>query len=203
MGKKNESYYISKTAGLSVIISGVGKAFAIHSLMEINNSCDVVLSLGTSAGIGNCSIADLFLCRQFVEYDMDVTGIGVEPGITPFSGMKSAYITTKIDTELEKKILQACSTLGYNVMSGISASADRFIDNEKVSLNIKNTFKADAADMESAAIAKICAFRLNKHYAALRYISDKANKSSSTDWSAEVEKASKVFHEILRQLVFK
>ncbi|MFW6365739.1 MAG: hypothetical protein ACOC2H_04605 [Spirochaetota bacterium] len=181
-----------------VALSGVGKVYASYALMLIAEHSDIILSVGTSASLRGHAMGDIVLCREFVEHDMDVSGIGVPHGVTPFSEMKSSIIHTIGDDRIERGVREYCETNGIPFSYGRSMSGDMFLDEREIAHEKYERFRADVADMESAAIAKLCSFKLSKPCIALRYVSDNADSESSADWTEEVNRAAETFNVLLK-----
>lgn len=168
--------------------------------MGIAQECDAIISMGTSAVLGDYSVGDVVLSREFVEYDMDVSGIGIKHGITPFTEMSSPIITTEEVPLLESAVMASLLKRGVTTGYVRSMSGDTFLCNKQLVNSLKETFQADIADMESAAIAKLCRYSLKKPMCALRYISDRADDDSSTVWREEVKKASVLFNSLVKHI---
>ena len=197
--KCGDSCWRSGSYSLKLVISGIGKAFAAYHLSMLTGECSRIFIMGTSGGLAHEKVGSLYLVSEFAEHDMDVTGLGFDAGVTPFCGMKNGIITHAGDAYISE-IASAVKTAGYDFLRGRAASGDHFINSRELALKIKETFNADLADMESAAVAKIC-WKTGKEVLALRYITDNADHDSANDWVKNVKNASLIFNEVLHQLV--
>lgn len=198
--KAADKQFHSQKFPVSLMLSGVGKVFASYALMRLSDSCDAFLSLGTSAALSKHAVGDLVFSTEFVEHDMDVSPIGVPPGVTPFSAMKNAVIQPD-SFNLAKRALDTLVEEGINYSLGRSMSGDQFLSDPEAARKKAELFGASLADMESAALAKLCALKLCKPFSAVRYISDSADEDSSSMWQQEVRKAGKLLNTVVRQCV--
>lgn len=194
-----DDFYESRSFPLSLVVSGVGKAFASYYLSKITGISEKILIMGTSAGLSDNKIGTVYISDEFVEHDMDLTGLGFEMGVTPFCGMKSNVIKNSSDEYLNE-IIGAAKNAGIEPMRGLVISGDLFLHDQKTALEKKNLFNASLADMESAAVAKIC-WKIGREVIALRYITDNANHDSAADWRENVKKSAVLFNAILEQMI--
>ena len=197
--KCGECCWRSENYPLKLVVSGIGKAFASYYLSMLTNDCSRIFIMGTSGGLADEKIGSLYLVSEFAEHDMDVSGLGFHLGVTPFCGMKSE-ILSNAGAEYIGEITAAGKVSGLDFLPGRAVSGDRFINSRELALKIKEAFTADLADMESAAVAKIC-WRIGKEVLALRYITDNADHEASNDWMSNVKKASVLFNKVLLALV--
>ncbi len=195
----SENHYFSKIYNFHLVISGIGKVNAAYALSKIINTADEIIILGTSGGLGNEQIGDIYFSSEFVEHDMDVSGLGVPKGVTPFSWMKNFLIEGNPSGNLTK-MKTICENLGLTTNTARIMSGDQFINDPKIIEEKKNLFGANLVDMESAAVAKICALE-KKHVFAARYISDNANHDAANNWNENVRRASVLFDKILKGFV--
>ena len=75
-------FYASSRFPVFLTISGVGKAFASFYLYPLVQHSERILILGTSGGLSSECVGSAYLVDEFVEHDMDVTGLGVPRGVT-------------------------------------------------------------------------------------------------------------------------
>ncbi len=188
--------YSSAAFPIRLAISGVGKAFAAWAcaLLAVGDltGCDLMLSMGTSGGLSSETVGSLRLVKEFVEHDMLVSGLGFEPYVTPFSGMKGPVICS-LSQEAEGLALGALAASGLNAPWARSASGDRFISDATEARELYEATGASLCDMESAAIAKLCALRGGRagaaglDFFAFRSISDNADHAARLSWQRQVE----------------
>jgi adenosylhomocysteine nucleosidase len=193
----DKGVYKSAVKNIHLVISGIGKAFAVYALSKVIHKVDTILIIGTSGGLNDEKIGCLYLSTEFVEHDMDGSGLGFAKGVTPLSEIKDvvfSYYTE--DTVL--KLQNICTELGIEIYSGRTISGDQFLIDPQSVQEKKTLFNAHLVDMESAAIAKICVYE-KREVIALRYISDNANHDSKIDWNENVKKSSYLSNRILEQ----
>lgn len=198
--KKDSNLYVSEAFPVSLSICGIGKAYAVYGLSKILPVSDSILSMGTSGGLGNEKIGDIYLVDEFAEHDMDVTGLGFPLGLTPFSNMKTPIIRSADESYISKlsDYLKKC---GIEYKKGRTISGDSFLCDPEITRKKKEIFDAGLADMETAAAAKICSTEADVNFAAIRYITDNANHDSAGNWRENVEKSSHIFNQILTEIV--
>lgn len=196
---KSGMLWSSKRFPLSLVVSGIGKAFASYAAHPLISRHDRILIMGTSGGLADEKVGSVYLVDEFIEYDMDATGLGFALGVTPFSGMKSQVISN-CSGEYRSAVEAAAGSAGYGLIKGRAISGDRFVSDPTVSKRLEKELGASIVDMESAAVAKLC-WREKRGVLAIRYVSDNANHDSATDWQTNVVRSSAVFNEILKRLV--
>lgn len=158
------------------LFTGIGKVNATYELTKAihQKKPDLIVNLG-SAGSSQFSKGDVVCCTQFVQRDMDVTGLGFELYQTPFSDVPSL-----LQYGLPMESLPA----------GICGTGDNF------EMGHTET-KYDVVDMEAYALATI-AMKEKIPFLCLKYISDGADDNAADDWTVLVHKASVAFGEILQ-----
>ncbi len=191
--------YESGDGRVELVLAGVGKVFAAWAAARLSCICDVVCTMGTSGGLTDQRIGDVYLCTEFAEHDMGGREFGVGDGITPLSGMTSFLISncTQATSDL---VETACARAGIPVSRGRAMSGDHFLTDPAMAAEKRREFEAEVVDMESAAAAKVCAFRSESEFFALRWVSDCANDKSLNDWAENVRLSSYDFAKILREL---
>ena len=194
---KKDSVYLSEKYPLTLAVSGIGKAFASFASRPLIERHDRILIMGTSGGLTDEKVGSIYLIDEFIEYDMDATGLGFALGVTPFSGMKSEVISNAGDA-YRSAVQAAAEAAGVGITKGRAISGDRFVSDPAVSKRLEKELGASVVDMESAAVAKLC-WREKRGVLALRYVSDNANHDSATDWQTNVVRSSGVFNDILKR----
>ena len=156
--KGEDGLYRSLAKNKTLTVCGIGKAQAAFALGQMFNEVSEVIMFGTSGGLGREEVGSLYLCTEFVEYDMDATGLGVPAGITPYSGMKSPLISFS-NPETIQCIQDACQAENLPLHFARTISGDHFMDDPKTAQAKSQQFGAQLVDMETAAAAKICMLR--------------------------------------------
>ncbi len=190
-------HFVSGHFPLSLVVSGIGKAFASFYLSKISADAGRILIMGTSGGLSHEKIGTVYLAHEFCEHDMDLTGLGFGPGITPFCGMESNIITSFTDSYRDE-VFSAAKRAGVEPLTGRVASGDLFLHKPEIAREKRELFGAVLADMESAAVAKIC-WKIRREVLALRYITDNADHDSANDWRENVQKSAVLFNKILEE----
>ena len=197
--KSNGGIWTSAKYPFDLVLSGIGKVLASHALMALENNGRHAwyFSLGTSGSLGTEPVGSMFLCTKFVEWDMDIRPLGFPRGVTAYEAQQSPFFETMSAAQAER--LSALA----DYPRSLAVSGDSFIADEELSLSLRKDFSAGLpilADMESAAIAKLCALRLGKPYCALRSVSDNANKASGNNWTENVTRASGEFALVIERV---
>ena len=163
-------------AGHDLLFTGIGKINAVYALMKALavNRPSIIINLG-SAGSNTHKRGEVICCTRFVQRDMDATALGFEKYQTPFS--------------------QDEAVLHYGLRlpglpEGTCGSGDSFETNHF-------TDDYDVIDMEAYALARV-ALREQIPFLCLKYISDGADGTASTDWSTAVHSAAEALKAALR-----
>jgi adenosylhomocysteine nucleosidase len=159
-------------AGLAnVFFTGVGKVNAALTAARLieKHRPQRIWNFGTAGGI--TVDGGLHRCTRFLQRDMLVTALGFSPGQTPY----------------EEALSIETGTGGLTCSSG-----DSFVTDSVLHL------PSDVVDMEAYALAKAC------HHAGVlfhcyKFISDKADEASGSDWTANVQKGEPAYLEVLRE----
>ena len=164
-----------------VVQSGVGKVnAAICTQVLVGHfRATPVINTGIAGSLNNdLNIGDIVISNDVVHHDVEATVWGYAPGQIP--GMEVADFPG--DEDLAKLAERVCAEVNPDIraMRGRVASGDQFISDNATKQRIIDTFGADCAEMEGAAIAQVC--YLNRvPFVILRTISDKADGSAVAD----------------------
>ena len=160
----------------NTLFVGVGKVNATYELTKAihQKKPDLIVNLG-SAGSSAFKKGDVVCCTQFVQRDMDVSGLGYERYVTPYTNIPSVL---QYGLQMEPFPLGICGT-GDNFEMGHTET------------------KYDVVDMEAYAIATI-AMKEKIPFLCLKYISDGADDNAAEDWPVLVHKAALAFGEIFQ-----
>jgi adenosylhomocysteine nucleosidase len=159
----------------SCLFTGVGKVNAAYHLTKqiAKHKPGLIINLG-SAGSNIFQRGTIVCCTQFIQRDMDATGLGFKSFETPFSG--------------EPALLEYGHFI-ERLPTGICGSGDHF---ETAHTNTGY----HVVDMEAYALAFI-AKKEQVPFLCLKYISDGADGGAADDWSTEVHKAASAFKKII------
>lgn len=168
---------------IEVLYTGLGKVNAALSLAKKLATLraqgalpSLVVNFGT-AGSRSFATASLVACREFVQRDMDVTGLGFALGETPFEALPAKLSFPPVFSALPE---------------GVCGTGDRF---ETGAAGLA----CDVIDMEAYALAKACLAE-SVPFACAKYISDGADESAAGDWQASLPSAARAFMDLYRRL---
>lgn len=186
--------YMSGNGKLVMIITGVGKVYsAMGATMLCQYGVEEIISFGSSGHLGEMPIGTLISTNEFIEHDMDATGLGCPAGITPFTNVSSAKIHT-IKPSFYYKI---------DLPTDIVISGDVFLSDPELRAKRIHQFGGKyTIDMESAAVAKVCNL-FHMPFMTVRYITDNdGGDKAKIDWEHNLKDASSKFNNILKDLLF-
>lgn len=167
----------------NVIYTGIGKTNASYALMKAiaNKKPKLVLNLG-SAGSAVFNRGELINCTEFIQRDMDASGLGYEKYVTPFDKIDEQILTYGNEIEGLKK--------------GVCGTGDSFdtSSNKSAAYNL--------VDMEAYALAKICKLQ-NIPFACVKYITDGADGGAGDDWNKALNMAAKELHACYKNSIIK
>jgi adenosylhomocysteine nucleosidase len=176
MALPQESRGQMERAGADPLYTGVGKVNAAAALARRlaelrcgGASPSLVVNLGT-AGSRTIAAHTLVACHRFRQRDMDVSGLGFAPGITPFDDTPALIEFPPVFAHLPQR---TCST------------ADSFATH-------LHAVDGDVVDMEAFALAKVC-LQDGVPFACAKYITDGADSDSAAHWEAALDAASRSF----------
>jgi adenosylhomocysteine nucleosidase len=176
MALPQESRGLLESAGARVLYTGVGKVNAATALArrlaEIRcggEALPLVLNMGT-AGSRSIAAHTLVAANRFAQRDMDVSGLGFAPGVTPFDATPAVIEFPSVLIHLPQVL---CST------------ADSFATH-------LHEVAGDVVDMEAFALARVCLGE-NARFACVKYVTDGADSDSATHWEAALDSAARAF----------
>ncbi|MDR1007703.1 MAG: 5'-methylthioadenosine/adenosylhomocysteine nucleosidase [Campylobacteraceae bacterium] len=187
----NNKFYTLKYKNIDVTIaySKIGKvnaALTASVLINIFGAQKLLFSGVAGAVDENLHIGDLIAAEGLVQHDLDITAFGHPHGFVPES-----KILIKSDEELLKIAKNTAKALNLTLKSGIIATGDQFICDANKKEWIKNTFNANAIEMEGASVAFVCD-ALNVPFFILRAISDAADAKAGFDFDEFLRSSSKI-----------
>jgi adenosylhomocysteine nucleosidase len=171
-----ESQDVFERAGIPVLFCGVGKVNAASALMrrlsDYRHACQSlprVVNFGT-VGSPRFSTGTVVECHSFVQRDMDVTGLGFAPGVTPFEDTPA---------QLEFPVLFP------SLPTAVCGTGDSF---QTACVGLA----CDVFDMEAYALAKVCRTE-GATFGCLKYVTDGADHAAANDWRENLHKAADEF----------
>ena len=184
-----------------LIQSGIGKVNAARTTQILidNYNLEYIVNVGSAASLNDkLNIGDIVIGEKLIQHDFDITAFGHNKGYISNVG---EYIQS--DTILVEKIYNSCSNnkiKDINIKKGIISSGDIFCTSEEMKNKIKNKFKADAVEMEGAAIAQVC--YLDKiPFVVIRSISDTPDGNNNITFDKFLVTASKKCANIINQVI--
>jgi len=176
MALPQESRGLMERAGAQVLYTGVGKVNAAAAMARrlaelrcAGTPASLVINLGT-AGSRTLAPHTLVGCHRFGQRDMDVSGLGFPPGVTPFDDAPAVLEFPIVFHHLPHKL---CT------------SGDSFVTH-------LHAVESDVVDMEAFAIAKPCRAE-GVAFACAKYITDGADSDSAAHWEAALDAAAHSF----------
>jgi adenosylhomocysteine nucleosidase len=183
MALPQESRGRLERAGAQLLYTGVGKVNAASALARrlaelrcAGTPAALVINMGT-AGSRAIAAHSLVACNRFIQRDMDVSGLGFPPGVTPFDSAPATLAFPSVFTHLPQLI---CST------------ADSFATH-------RHAIDGDVVDMEAFALARVCVAE-NVPFACVKYVTDGADADSAAHWEAALDAAAQAFHDVYASL---
>ncbi len=198
----NNTYYKAKYKGKDIVIaySKIGCAFSTltATILIEHFKCNKLLFSGVAGAINDTlNIGDLIYATKLCKHDLDLTAFGHEPGFVP-EGKVFIYP----DNELIELAKLVANQKSIKLQGGVIATGDQFIHSNEKKEWIKNTFKADALEMEGYSVALVCD-ALNIPFFILRAISDSADMEASFDFDEFLEKSAKESADFILSMIEK
>jgi adenosylhomocysteine nucleosidase len=181
---REESAGVFEAAGIPVLYCGVGKINAASALARTltryalqGRAMPRVMNFG-SAGSRRYPTGTLVECHEFVQRDMDVSGLGFALGVTPYDEAPSCLRFDPVFTHLP---------------SAACGSGDSFATSV-------TGMDCGVVDMEAYALAKVCWFE-KAPFACVKYVSDGADHAAAEDWQRNLHKAADEFLRLYQDAV--
>jgi len=179
-----ESAGVFEAARVPVLYFGVGKVNAAIALtrelrryVHESRPPPLVVNFG-SAGSRTHAAGTLLACHEFVQRDMDVTGLGFPVGVTPFD-------ETPARLGFEPRF--------HHLTAAVCGSGDSFA-------TIDCEVACAVVDMEAYALAKVCWFE-KAPFACVKYVTDGADDAAADHWRSNVHRAAEEFLSLYRVTV--
>ncbi len=194
------SYYKAEYKGKEVVIaySKIGCAFSTLTAATLieHFGCNKLLFTGVAGAISEkLNIGDLIYASKLCKHDLDITAFGHPHGFVP-EGKVFIYP----DENLIEVAKNVAIKQHLKLESGVIATGDQFINSNEKKEWIKETFNADAIEMEGYSVALVCD-ALNVPFFILRAISDSADMDASFDFDEFLERSAKVSANFILEMV--
>jgi adenosylhomocysteine nucleosidase len=184
MALELEGQGVFERHGIPVLYCGVGKVNAAYALTRRladyrhgGHALPHVINFGT-AGSRRYLTGSVVECHAFVQRDMDVSGLGVPLGTTPFDA--------GVPVRLEFPILFPQLT------PAVCGTGDSFATTECA-------LECDVLDMEGYALAKVCWLERTR-FTAVKWVSDGADHTAGADWQTNLHHAAERFLQLYEHL---
>ena len=193
-------YYEGSYNGKEVVVaySKIGKVFATltATILIEKFDCDTLLFSGVAGAISDeLKIGDLIIADGLSQHDLDITAFGHPHGYVP-----EGEVCIPTDVSLRNIAKDVAKEKGLTLKEGIIATGDQFVANAERKNWIGDTFKADALEMEGAAVAVVCN-ALGVPFFILRAISDSADMDAGFDFDAFLESSAKISADFILSMV--
>ena len=172
--------------GILILGTGVGKvAAAMNTQRAITeHQPDALVFVGVAGGLGDVPRLAVVVAKDAVQWDVDITAVnGGEVG-TLNNGQR--FLTLSPDGS--QLAFQASLALGFPTILGRVASGDAFVADPNKSTWIRETFQADAVEMEGAAALQV-AVENKVPMVLIRVISDGAGDDAPMSFTDFLEAA--------------
>jgi adenosylhomocysteine/aminodeoxyfutalosine nucleosidase len=196
----DNTYYEGTYKGQEVVVaySKIGKVFAslTATILIEKFACQKLLFSGVAGAINEAlSIGDLIIADGLCQHDLDITAFGHPYGYVP-----EGDVCIWADSELRDIAKRIAREKGLALKEGVIATGDQFVADPVRKEWISETFKADALEMEGAAVAVICN-ALDVPFFVLRAISDSADMDAGFDFDAFLVSSAKVSADFILAMV--
>jgi adenosylhomocysteine nucleosidase len=185
---KAELAGVFEAAGVPVLYCGVGKVNAAIALAREltryalqGHPLPLVVNFG-SAGSHRHETGRMVACQEFVQRDMDASGLGFKLGVTPFDEAPARLTFDSVFIDLPAVVCGSGDSFATTVVDVIGGDLDY-----------------EVVDMEAYALAKVC-WQENARFACAKYVTDGADHSAADDWQRNVHRAADEFLELYRSL---
>ena len=177
-GKRAAAFTLQKgdrTLQLLGVECGIGKvaATAATAFLIADDQADIILNAGLSGAVSGVRRGDFVAGESFCECDFDLTAIGRPLG--------------KDAIKADETLLKFAQSLD-GMHTGAFGTGDLFLADPVKKNLYQSLFSITAFDMETAAIAQVCA-QCGVPFCSLRQISDDADDCSADDYTEMNDRA--------------
>lgn len=192
---KGIRFLTGELRGHSVVVAltGVGKVNAAMTttMLLMNWQPQQLIFTGIAGGVNqDIQPGDIVMAKFSIQHDfgkIDSTGMVLWQTFNPMQKARNP-LYFPADSVLLLKAQKASGRIKYRtvlgrnvkVMTGIVATGDVFVNSNQKVEQLKTQLKADAAEMEGAAVAQVC-YQLKIPCLIIRSISDNANAKAHLD----------------------
>ncbi len=197
---------VGKLSGKDIVLAelGIGMTNAAMTAQKMIDEFDpkAVVVTGIAGSVDtSVNIGDIVVCSTWVEHDYGYIGAGgFEPGPIPVSLPGSDSLLKVLSFDVDSDLFKAAKSLSEAepaigkvgnrapelIAGGVGVSGNCFIDNKDKRLWLSEQFGALITDMETSAVAQVCAIN-GVPFVAFRSASDLAGGSGSETAGAELD----------------
>lgn len=172
---------------LLVATSGVGKVNAARvSTLLLAEGASALVFTGVAGALDpRLEPGDLVISSDCLQYDVDVSALGYEPGLIP-----GEQLCWAADERLQELALAAAAELPVTSFSGRVLSGDTFLADPARAAGLRQRFAGSCVEMEGAAVAQVCA-AAGVPFVIIRSISDRADGGAKPDFRQFTELAAR------------
>lgn len=202
----NKIFQFGTMNGVKVIAAecGIGKVNAsmTTALLLGHFGCDSIVFSGVAGGVNpKYKIGDVIIGEQIIQHDYGaiVNGqlISAIPGSFPGMVDEDEDVSYKMSKEMRKAVDDA---IGDYAHFGRILTGDTYLACTRTREMFYEQFKADAVEMEGAAIAQVCC-NWHKPFVIVRVLSDLAGNESHFDFNEFVDESSTKSANIVNKLL--
>lgn len=198
----DNTYYEGSYKGQEVVVaySKIGKVFAAltATILIEKFGCTKLLFSGVAGAINPAlKIGDLIIAEGLCQHDLDITAFGHPYGYVP-----EGNVCILADDRLREVAKKVARSKSLTLQEGVIATGDQFVADPERKAWIAETFKADALEMEGAAVAVVC-YALDVPFFILRAISDSADMDAGFDFDTFLISSAKVSADFIMAMVEK
>jgi len=184
-------YYLAKYSNHELVIaySKIGKVFAsmTATTMIEKFGVEAILFSGVAGAINpRLKIGDLIFATKLAQHDLDITAFGHPYGYVP-----EGAVFVETDKRLNQIADEVARKSGMRIGRGVIATGDQFIADPERKKWIRETFQADAIEMEGASVGVVCD-SFNIPFFVLRAISDSADGNAGEDFDSFLDKSARI-----------
>lgn len=185
------TFYFAKFGEHDLVIaySKIGKvnSAVTATLMIEKFACEIMFFVGVAGALNpDLHIGDIIYATFTAQHDLDLTAFGHPHGFVP-----GINIFEHTDDKLNQIANAVANKHNIKIKPAVIVSGDQFICNNEKKDWIRNTFNADAVEMEGAGVAQVCAM-IGVPFLMFRVISDEANNAAEVDFDKFLEQSSEI-----------
>ena len=183
---------------LAVAVSGVGKAMAAMTteFLVSRFSPRGIVMVGLAGALAKeLNIGDLVLARDAIQYDLDASPLGFEPGEVPYSSHRFILSDSRL-----LEVARRFSPPEGRLHLGRILTGDRFIADPVDRSALATRFEGDAVEMEGAAAGLVARIH-DIPFLLARTISDSADGAAPKSFNRFLSRASRQSEALIRFLL--